>query len=1091
VDTGFSGSVSVALDPNFATTGLGGTLTVKAVNGVATFAGLTIDPAGTYALDVSSQGLIGATTLSFLVQAAPANHLVVSAPAGNVLTGRTLSLTGTALDAFGNVDTSFSGNVSVALSNNPTGAALGGLLTTLAVSGTASFNLTISKPGSGYTLQASSTGLSSGTSPAFAVTNDQLVVTTPPPASIAAGSAFGLVVKAENGSGAVDSSFTGSVAVALDSQGGSSGTLSGTLTVQATGGVATFSGLKIDEVGSDDLIVSSTGVAGATTASFAVTATRLVVTAQPPGLVTAGAGFSLEVSAEDALGNVDTNFGGSVTLALAGNPAGGKLGGTLTIHAVNGVADFAGLTIDRAGNGYSLQATSSGLSAATTAAFDVAAAGVPTQLVVTIQPPASIAAGSNFTVVVAAEDSAGNVATGFNGSVTLTLNNFSGNPSATLGGTLTLDAFSGVAKFTGLTLTQAGPCSLSASSGSLPAVTTNLIDVTAQPATQLAVVGPGGNVLAGSPFSVTVDAEDPYGNLAPGFSGSVTLALANNPTGATLGGTLTVQATAGVANFSGLTISNAGQGYSLQATSNGLGSAASSAFNVSGDQLLVTTQPPAGVVAGRPFGLVVKALTGAGIVDTSFTGTVTLALANNPAARLGGTRTVRAVNGVATFSGLTINQPGLDVLSVSGNGLAGGTTSSFTVTAPATRLVITTPPPGLVTAGARFFVEVSAEDRLGNVDTSFSGSVTIALASNPTGATLGGTRTVHAVNGVADFGNLKISKPGTYNLRGTSNIVGLAVKTSALDVTAPGIATGLVVTTQPPARIAAGKAFGLVVKAEDSFGRVASAFSGTVTITDPASGSTLASVKASHGVARFTGLKLTQAGDSILSVSAAGLPGATTNPFLVTGGKATALLLEGPGGNALTGSPFGFEALAVDAGGNIDPSFQGNVTIVLGKNPTGATLGGTLTVRASGGVALFPDLTLDRPGSGYTLQASSTGLGSMTSLPFNVTSDQLVVTLQPPARIRAGRSFGLVVKAEDASGKVDSAFTGSVTATLINLDGTSGARLSGKRTARASGGVARFAGLTINQAGSYALALTSTGAGRTATNGFGIGPLLG
>ena len=61
---------------------------------------------------------------------------------------------------------------------------------------------------------------------------------------------------------------------------------------------------------------------------------------------------------------------------------------------------------------------------------------------------------------------------------------------------------------------------------------------------------------------------------------TVTVAFANNPTGATLGGTLSVTASQGVATFSGLTINKMGSGYTLQVTSSGLSSAVSTAINV-------------------------------------------------------------------------------------------------------------------------------------------------------------------------------------------------------------------------------------------------------------------------------------------------------------------------------------------------------------------------------------------------------------------------------------------------------------------------------------------------------------------------------
>ena len=50
------------------------------------------------------------------------------------------------------------------------------------------------------------------------------------------------------------------------------------------------------------------------------------------------------MSVEDAFGNVQTGYNGNVTLALATNPGGAALGGTLTMAATNSVAAFPGLT---------------------------------------------------------------------------------------------------------------------------------------------------------------------------------------------------------------------------------------------------------------------------------------------------------------------------------------------------------------------------------------------------------------------------------------------------------------------------------------------------------------------------------------------------------------------------------------------------------------------------------------------------------------------------------------------------------------------------------------------------------------------------
>ena len=99
-------------------------------------------------------------------------------------------------------------------------------------------------------------------------------------------------------------------------------------------------------------------------------------------------------------------------------------------------------------------------------------------------------------------------------------------------------------------------------------------------------------------------------------------------------------------------------------------------------QLTIKTEPPSSVVAGSPFGLTVEVEDRLG--NAASGGTVTVALGNNPGdATLGGTLTVTVVNGVATFSDLTLSQPGTGyTLTVTDSAIAGAqTTTSITVTA--------------------------------------------------------------------------------------------------------------------------------------------------------------------------------------------------------------------------------------------------------------------------------------------------------------------------------------------------------------------------------------------------------------------------
>lgn len=73
-----------------------------------------------------------------------------------------------------------------------------------------------------------------------------------------------------------------------------------------------------------------------------------------------------------------------------------------------------------------------------------------------------------------------------------------------------------------------------------------------------------------------------------------------------------------------------------------------------------------------------------------------------------------------------------------------------------------------------------------------------------------------------------------------------------------------------------------------------------------------------------------------------------------------------------------------DGAGNPVTNATSPITVALGANPGGATLAGTTTVQAVGGVATFSDLSLNKAGSGYTLSALSSGLVSATSQAFAV-----------------------------------------------------------------------------------------------------------
>jgi alpha-tubulin suppressor-like RCC1 family protein len=75
---------------------------------------------------------------------------------------------------------------------------------------------------------------------------------------------------------------------------------------------------------------------------------------------------------------------------------------------------------------------------------------------------------------------------------------------------------------------------------------------------------------------------------------------------------------------------------------------------------------------------------------------------------------------------------------------------------------------------------------------------------------------------------------------------------------------------------------------------------------------------------------------------------------------------------------------AQDSRGNTVTSFADTVTVALAPNPTHGRLAGTITAKAVNGSAAFPDLRIDRPGTGYTLVATSGTLAGATSAAFDI-----------------------------------------------------------------------------------------------------------
>src|SRR5262249_10278914 len=113
-------------------------------------------------------------------------------------------------------------------------------------------------------------------------------------------------------------------------------------------------------------------------------ATQLAVTTQPANTVAGASMNNVVLEIRDADNN-KVSSASAVSVAIGSNPGSGTLSGTATLNAVAGVATFSTLSIDKAGTGYTLAASSAGLSGATSSTFNITV-GSAAQLAFTTAP---------------------------------------------------------------------------------------------------------------------------------------------------------------------------------------------------------------------------------------------------------------------------------------------------------------------------------------------------------------------------------------------------------------------------------------------------------------------------------------------------------------------------------------------------------------------------------------------------------------------------------------------------------------------------------------------------------------------------------
>ncbi|MBI3638634.1 hypothetical protein HY227_02735, partial [Candidatus Wolfebacteria bacterium] len=297
--------------------------------------------------------------------------------------------------------------------------------------------------------------------------------------------------------------------------------------------------------------------------------------------------------------------------------------------------------------------------------------------------------------------------------------------------------------------------------------------------------------------------------------------------------------------------------------------------------------------------------------------------------------------------------------------------------------------------------------------------------------------------------------------------------TNAFTLT-PGTATQLVFTQQP-ASATSGIALVTqpIVTARDTYGNTATGYSSLVTLTEASAGylsTSTASTTAASGIATFSGLIYTATADQqsfALTASDGSLTSSASNA-LTADVVATKIIVYQQPASATSGVAIVTPPIIhfTDAQNVLDTAANTD-TVTAAVYTGGGTLSGTAAVAASNGVVTFSNLiyTSSTDGSAFVLSFTdnaggtnnfSTASTTANSINVDVVATQLVFTTQP-ASATSGVALVTqpVVKAEDATGAVDTGFTDLVTLT----EASAGYLSTSTASTTAVLGVATFSGL--------------------------------
>ena len=868
-----------------------------------------------------------------------------------------------------------------------------------------------------------------------------LVLTAPGTAT--AGTAFTVTITAYDSYGNIATGYTGSVHFSSSDSHAVLPSSNYTFT-GADHGVHTFSNsvtLKTVGGGSQSITVTDTPNSLSNSASVsltAATASSLTVTA--PGSSTAGSAFNVTVTLYDTYGNMATGYSGTVHFSSSDSHVVLANSDYTFTAADHGVHVFLNaVTLKKVGGGSQTVTATDAADSLSGSATVSMTAGAAHSLIVTA--PSSTTAGIAMTVTVTACDAYGNIATGYTGSV-----HFSSSDSSAVLPSLDF-TFTGADR--GVHVFSSGVTLKTVGSGSQTVTATDSADslsnfatvsVNAATATSLALSAPA-NATAGSPFTVTVTVYDSYGNIATGYTGTVHFSSSDSRAVLPSPDYTFTSADQGVQIFdNGVTLKKIGNG-SQTVTATDLADSLSNSASVSvaaATAHSLTVIAPASGTAGSAMTVTIKACDTYGNVATTYTGTVHFSSSDSSAVLPNADYTfTSADHGVHVFTnGVTFKTVGSGSQAFTAtdtiDSLTGSTTVSLTAGA-AHSLAVTAPASAI--AGGAFTITVTAFDSYGNVATGYTGSVhfsssdSSAVLPSPDYTFLAADHGVHIfANGVTfktvGGGSQTITATdATDSISGSATVNLTAATASSLSVTGPANAT-------------AGGAFTITVMAFDSYGNIATGYTGSVHFSSSDSHGVLPSTDysfmgADHGIHIFANavtLKTVGGGSQTLTATDTtdSLSGLAT--VSLTAGAAHSLAVTAPA-SAIAGGAFTITVTVLDSYGNVATGYTGSVHFSSSDSSAVLPSPDYTFSAADHGVHLFANsVTLKTVGGGsqaITVTDATDGISGSATVNLTVaTANSLSVT--GPASAMAGGAFTITVTALDSYGNVAGGYTGSV-----------------------------------------------------------------